>query len=116
MSAFINTLAQQIIDSTIEAEATREDWLKALDQAFGHDDLDPLQKGHGTENHRLAWEIDQDATSPAEAAVRVWRDVFRRGFLQPNDDEACVFTVADETGRRTTIDLSDDRYAHLFND
>ena len=35
MSIFIDTLAQTIIDSRDDADATHEDWLKALDIAFG---------------------------------------------------------------------------------
>lgn len=35
MSIFIDTLARTITDSRDDADATREDWLEALDIAFG---------------------------------------------------------------------------------
>lgn len=80
----------------------------------GHYGLDPLEPAHGTESYQLTWQIDQDGPSPAEAAVRVWQDIFSRGPFQPNAEDACVFEITDAAGRRISIDLSDDRYAHLF--
>lgn len=35
MSIFIDTLTRIITDSITDAEATREDWQSAIDQAFG---------------------------------------------------------------------------------
>lgn len=44
MSISIDTLTQTIIDSRDDADATREDWLKALDIAFGAQPEDQTQQ------------------------------------------------------------------------
>lgn len=113
MSTHIDALAALIEQSVIDSSATRADWLRALDQVFPIAELDPLEPGQGTEEYHLAWEIDSDGTSPVDAAIDTWRQIFRRGYLQPSADDACVFEVT-LGDRSTQIDLSDERFAHLF--
>lgn len=154
MSVFIDTLAQIITESISDAEATREDWQKAVDQAFANEEtlklseticgrhggrwgddetcqdctdidgnprplpadadtcLDPLQL---CENAcTVTWVIDADEDiSPAQAAINVWQENFRRGTGRPGPDEACVFTITNGS-RSTQLDLFDERFAHLF--
>lgn len=75
--------------------------------------LSPLTTGGP---YRVSWSIDgEEDFSPAQVALHAWQRNFRRGAHQPNPDEACVFTVLDQTtGRSVDIDLSDARFAHLF--
>lgn len=117
MSIFIDTLAQIISQSTDDADATREDWQQALDQALPKADrtLDPRERqAHSTE-YDLTWEIQADGKSPVEAAISAWQQTFRRGGLQPSTEEACVFDVTDRsTGDTVQIDLSDERFAIFF--
>lgn len=63
----------------------------------------------------IGWEISGEPDhSPAAAAAKVWQNVFgRRG--RPTSEEACVFE-AFVGGRSVTIDLSEDRFAHLFSE
>lgn len=115
MSIFIDELAKLAQQSIDDADATREDWERALDQVFPIEHLDALRVEAHPVEHRLAWEIDQDGNSAAEAAITVWQQVFRRGPFQPNADEACVFTVTNpETGDTAEVDLSDEKFADLF--
>lgn len=121
MSTMTDTLAETIRDSITAANATRAEWNRALDQVFDEqvfagDALDPLEPAtRDSEEYPVSWETCWDGTSPADAAAFVWREVFRRGPWQPNNDEACVFTVTDsKTGRRVEIDVSEERFAHLF--
>lgn len=65
-----------------------------------------------TGSFRLTWAIDAEGPSYAAAAAEIWRTVFGRDG-QPGPDEACVFTV-EEPGATVVIDLSDEKYAHLF--
>lgn len=74
---------------------------------------DPLDPAHGTEEYALTWEISGEGSSPADAAARVWREVFRRAPWQPNDDEACVFRVTGADGS-VQVDLSGEEFTHLF--
>ena len=61
----------------------------------------------------IGWEINGEPDlSPAAAAAKVWQDVFGR-HGRPTSEEACVFE-AFVGGRSITIDLSEDRFAHLF--
>lgn len=60
-----------------------------------------------SENHpwEVSWKIDSEASSPEEAAAKVWRESFGRNQAGP--DDACVFTVRDcLTGETARIDLS----------
>lgn len=81
-----------------DADVSRQDWERALDQVFGCDEvtLDPLE----IEAHPIAylvdWVIDQDAKSAAEPAAGVWRQIFRRGPWQPNNGEACVLFTSEK--------------------
>lgn len=120
MSTMTDTLAEMIRDSITDVDASRTEWHQALDQVFNEyvfagDILDPLEPAHGIAEYPVSWEIDWDGTSPADAAAQVWREVFCRGSWQPNNEEACVFIVTDtNTGRQVEIDLSEERFAHLF--
>lgn len=61
------------------------------------------------------WPIDEENFSAAREAVAGWQDVFTRGAGQPGPEESCVVTVIDpRTGAAALIDLSDERFAHLF--
>lgn len=117
MSIFIDTLAQIISQSTDDADATREDWQQALDQALpkAGRTLDPRERqAHSTE-YDLTWEIQADGKSPVEAAISAWQQTFRRGGLQPSTEEACVFDVTDRsTGDTVQVDLSDEQFAIFF--
>lgn len=56
----------------------------------------------------VRWEIDDasEASSPEQAAARVWRNVFKR--TTASSDDACVFSVLDSTiGGVTTVDLAE---------
>ncbi|MFF1880248.1 hypothetical protein ACFVVC_02100 [Pseudarthrobacter sp. NPDC058196] len=114
MNLHIDSLADLVHGAVSGADATREDFERALDQVFPRDQLDPLE-GTGSEEYLVGWAIDQDAASPAEAARKVWREVFQRGPWQPGAHDGCIFTVSRD-GRRVEIDLSDERFAHLFSD
>lgn len=122
MSTMTDTLAEMIRDSVTNADASRAEWHRALDQVFNEcvfagDALDPLEPAtSGHEEYPVSWVTDSDiSASPADAAAMVWREVFRRGPWQPNNEEACVFVVTDpNTGRQVEIDLSEERFAHLF--
>lgn len=89
--------------------------IEALEPPFdAQPSLDPFAPVDG--EPPITWEANCDeGVSPAEAAKRVWRRFFRRGHLQPSSDEGCVFTVS-VGDRKAVIDLSEERYAHLFDD
>jgi hypothetical protein len=54
----------------------------------------------------VSWTIDSNASSPEEAAAKIWRNVFGRDFA--GTDDACTFTVTDvESGDSVEIDLSE---------
>jgi hypothetical protein len=54
----------------------------------------------------VSWTIDSNASSPEEAAAKIWREVFGRDFA--GTDDACTFTVTDvESGKSVEIDLSE---------
>lgn len=54
----------------------------------------------------VSWTIDSNASTPEEAAAKIWRDVFGRGFA--GTDDACTFTVTNvESGESVEIDLSE---------
>lgn len=122
MSIFIDTLADQIRQSIDDADATREDWVAAIAQVFGSDhatpseiepsQIDPFEPSD--ESLLVAWQIDSDeGISPAQAALKAWKQNFRRGDAQPTADDACVFDVS-QGDRRVQVDLSDPQFAHLF--
>ncbi|MFJ2662521.1 hypothetical protein [Arthrobacter koreensis] len=61
-----------------------------------------------TEDHpwEVSWQIDSTGSSPEEAAAKIWRDIFGRTAVTP--DDACVFTVRDAaTGESVRVDLSE---------
>ncbi|MFI9629272.1 hypothetical protein [Streptomyces sp. NPDC052042] len=63
----------------------------------------------------VQWKVDSDEdVTPAQAALDTWREHFGRDDGRPPNEECCVFTVVGEHGRSVVIDLSDERYAHLF--
>jgi hypothetical protein len=54
----------------------------------------------------VSWTIDSNASTPQEAAAKVWREVFGRDFA--GTDDACNFTVTDaESGESVQVDLSE---------
>lgn len=109
----IDELAHIVQNSVSDAKATRADWQSTLDQVFGNPALEPLAVQPHPADYFVTWEINQDGKTPAEAAAAVWQQIFRRGHLQPSADEACIFTVT-EGDRSVLIDLSEERFAHLF--
>lgn len=114
MSLHVDALADLVRQSVIDSEATREEWLRAVDQVFPQEPLDPFAPFQG--EPPISWEVNGDeGISPAEAAKRVWQQFFRHGTSQPSSEEACVFTVSVGNGK-VEIDLSDERFAHLFDD
>lgn len=114
MSIFIDELAKLAQQSIDDADATREDWERALDQVFPVEHLDALHVEAHPEEYNLSWDITYDGKSAAEAAIAVWQQVFRRGPFQPNADEACVFTVTNGRGDIAEVDLSDEKFTDLF--
>lgn len=74
----------------------------------------PLRDAADPEDAReysVTWTIDSvDASSPEDAARKVWEQIF--GRQAPGPDDACVFTIThqDDAGRviSQTIDLSED--------
>lgn len=113
MSVFIDTLAE-MIESSLDSDATEEDWEQALKQVYGTpQNLQPLAAQPST--YLIEWSIDEESSSPAEAAAEIWSTVFNRGRTQPSSEEACIFSITDRsTGATTTVDLSDEAFAHLF--
>lgn len=54
----------------------------------------------------VSWTIDSNASSPEEAAAKIWREVFGRTLA--GTDDACTFTVIDvTTGESVEVDLSE---------
>lgn len=54
----------------------------------------------------VSWTIDSNASSPEEAAAKIWREVFGRTVA--GADDACTFTVTNvENGESVEIDLSE---------
>lgn len=54
----------------------------------------------------VSWTIDSSASTPEEAAAKIWRDVFGRDFAGTED--ACSFTVTDVESRESfEVDLSE---------
>lgn len=76
-------------------------------------DLDPHEQLDEAAGFHVVWEIDQDAHSAVEAAVRVWIDVFGRTHADP--DDAGIFVVS-RGGRRTEVDLSRYNVTTLFDE
>lgn len=114
MSILIDELAKLAQQSIDDADATRQDWERALDQVFPVEHLDALHVEAHPEGYNLSWDITYDGKSAAEAAIAVWQQVFRRGPFQPNADEACVFTVTNGRGDTAEVDLSDGKFTDLF--
>ena len=116
MSLIADILAEQMLQSIDGTDVTREDYERALDQVFGHeqDALNPTEVQPHTVEYEVSWTIDQGGKTPAEAAAAIWKQVFRRGPVQPGEDESCVFDVSDGT-RSVRIDLSEERYSDLFS-
>lgn len=68
-----------------------------------------------TTGQLVTWQIDAgEGRSPAQAAIQAWMRTFNCGATQPTNDEACVFTVF-QGDRSVQIDLSDERFAELFD-
>ena len=126
--AAITALPDQEIDAWIQELAARDDafWaaydnlrrrvIARLNEIVGLSEfeLDPLAPEPG--GLHVEWEIDADdgGLSPAQAAIDIWRRVFRRGTTQPSAGDACVFLVS--SGHHAVqVDLSEERYAHLFD-
>lgn len=58
-----------------------------------------------SKTYKVTWEIDWDSTDgPIEAAAGVWHEIF--GRRQAGPDDACTFTIEDENGIKTFVDLS----------
>lgn len=87
MSIFIDTLARTITDSRDDADATREDWLEALDIAFG------AQPGTPT---------TQIATSTLDVlkdAARKWSSELSEYVIDGAEDEESRQSYTDERDR-----------------
>lgn len=95
MSIFIDTLAQTIIDSKTDADATREDWLKALDIAFGP------QTGTPTT------EVATSALDVLKEAARKWSGELDEYVIDGAEDEESRQGYTDERDRidQTLADL-----------
>ncbi|MDX3020078.1 hypothetical protein [Streptomyces acidiscabies] len=108
MSILIDTLVMAVRDSVTDAEATREDWVRAINLTFGQGAA-PAERDPTAERDTawlVSWEIDAEGGSPLGAARQVWADIFGRDGA--TDEDACVFTVIDNTtGQSVVIDLSD---------
>lgn len=88
---------------------------EAVQMAFDDEASDPLAQHPEDTEFDLSWNIAAYGTSPAAAAASLWREYFENSGLQPAPDRACVFTVHfDDHGLE--IDLSDQQFAHLFQD
>lgn len=113
----MTTTTQDLVNDIRDSHATREDWLRALDEAFPPGNQPPLDPhGERDTNWLVSWEIDVDVVdTPAQAAAAVWLHNFDRGPVQPSNQECCVFTVTDRgTGQSVQIDLSDEQMDRLF--
>ncbi|MFI5702604.1 hypothetical protein ACIA78_21470 [Streptomyces xanthochromogenes] len=108
MSILIDTLAMTVRDSVADADATREDWIRAINLAFDQGSA-PAELDPTTERDTawlVSWEIDAEGGSALGAARQVWADIFGRDGA--TDGDTCVFTVVDKaTGQSVVIDLSD---------
>lgn len=100
-----------------DSGATRDQWRTALRHVFPPAAEDPDHRWDGSRVVRWSTdEISENPSTPAEAARDVWHAFFGRGPGQPADEEGCVFTVTGPDGAISYIDLSDHRYAHLFEE
>ena len=88
---------------------------EAAQMAFDDEASDPLAQHPEDTEFNLSWNIAAYGTSPAAAAASLWRDYFDDSGLQPAQDRACVFTVHFDA-HGLEIDLSDQQFAHLFQD
>lgn len=119
MSILVDELASLVRQAVGDADATREDWERALDQAFGDNgthtaaatERTRIAPSGGPDNPpqwHISWEIDDcdQSKTPLEAAARVWFDTFGRTAAAA--DDACVFLVTNSSTRVVTpIDLSE---------
>ncbi|MCX4573290.1 hypothetical protein OHB41_08870 [Streptomyces sp. NBC_01571] len=96
MSIRIDTLAMTVRDSVTDADATREDWIRAINLAFDQGSA-PAELDPTTERDTawlVSWEIDAEGGSALGAARQVWADIFGRDGA--TDGDTCVFTVVDK--------------------
>lgn len=105
----------QLVDAPHETVGWFAEQLRELVEVADPTSTPPDPRVVEPGNYVVTWRIDEETTSPAEAAANVWRRSFRRGATQPGCDEACVFLVAcgDE---EVLVDLSEEQFAHLFDD
>lgn len=62
----------------------------------------------------VSWQINSEASSPENAAAKVWQENF--GRTTAGADDACIFTVTDtETGESVEVDLSEDSPVSIQN-
>lgn len=87
MSIFIDTLARTIIDSRDDADATREDWQKALDIAFGTQPEDQTQQ------------ISTADLDVLKDAARKWSDELSEYVIDGAEDEKSRQSYTDERDR-----------------
>lgn len=87
MSIFIDTLAQTIIDSRNDADATREDWQKALDIAFGAQPEDQTQQ------------ISTADLDVLKDATRKWSGELSEYVIDGAEDEESRQSYTDERDR-----------------
>lgn len=52
-------------------------------------------------SYLVTWEINEEAATPREAAQAAWNR------MRAPDSSACVFTVVDEDGEQTPVDLAE---------
>lgn len=57
-------------------------------------------------NFKVSWEVDQEAETPAAAALLVARQYFQERIARGISGSACVFTVTEPNVPAYTVDLS----------
>ena len=125
MSILVDELASMVRQSIGDADATREDWDRALRQVFSNPNEQPAEEpasdtatapatadGEFPQWH-ITWEIDDcdQSKTPLEAAARVWIDIFGRDNVDESD--ACVFLVTGPGGTQTQVDLAEYDFTSL---
>lgn len=118
MSAVTDTLSSIVHESIGRTEATREEWLQAIDEVFPpQSSTQPLDPHKELDTEWLvSWQLDVDVVdTAAQAATAVWVHNFNRDCSQPSNEECCVFVVtAKATGQSVQVDLSDETNARIF--